>query len=166
MAETFDCGNNYLEASGFKVLINRKNYPALQFYAQSYQHPDMNLNPTEVGYPRVSRVAYVGESIEFGTLSMDVLMDENMMSYRELYNWVERCVETEHKNPNSLNHDELQFYYDITVTVLTSHNNTNKTFKYVNCFPTSIGAINFTAQDQGEYITYPVTFRFDYFEFL
>jgi hypothetical protein len=159
-ASTFDCGTNYLEPSGFKVLINRELYPNLQFYAQSVQHPDLSLGQTDVGYPRVGRVAVPGESLEFGQLSMDVLLDENMHSYRELYNWVERIVETKHK----LSGDE-SFYHDITVSVLTSHNNVNRKFKYINCFPVNLGAISFNAQSTGEYVIFPVTFKFDYFEF-
>lgn len=166
MAEdTFDCGTNYLEPTGFKILINREKYPNLQFYAQTVNHPDMNLGETLVGYPRVSRVAFAGESIEFGVLSMDVLLDENMQSYRELYNWCERCVETSHKQGTDLNANEDGFYHDITISILTSHNNANRSFKYVNCFPTNLGSIPFSAQSTGEYIAFPVTFRFDYFTF-
>lgn len=162
--ETFDCGTNYLEPTGFKILINREKYPNLQFYAQSVNHPDLSLGETLVGFPRVSRVAFAGESLEFGQLAMDVLLDENMQSYREMYNWVERCVETKHKQA-SLDQRDDNFYHDITVSILTSHNNTNRSFKYINCFPVNLGAIPFNAQSTGEYISFPVTFRFDYFTF-
>lgn len=161
---TFDCGTNYLEPTGFKVLISREKYPNLQFYAQAVSHPDMNLVETRVGYPRVSTVAFTGESLEFGPLNIDVLLDENMQSYRELYDWMERCVELEHQQGN-VDATVDNFYNDITVTVLTSHNNANRTFKYINCFPINLGAIPFTAQSTGEYLTFPVTFRFDYFTF-
>jgi len=162
--DTFDCGTNYLEPTGFKILINREKYPNIQFYAQSVNHPDLSLGETRVGYPRVGAVAFAGESLEFGVLNMDVLLDENMQSYREMYNWMERCVETKHKQA-ALDQREDNFYNDITVTVLTSHNNANRTFKYINCFPTNLGSVPFNAQSTGEYIVFPVTFRFDYFTF-
>jgi|SRR5210317_3465 hypothetical protein len=162
---TFDCGTNYLTPTGFKVNINRDNYPNLQFYAQGVQHPDLNLESTEISYPRVGRVGFLGESLTFGLLSMDVLLDEDMNSYRELFDWVHRSVERNHTGYNK-NPTEIPSYCDITLSILSSHNNTNKQFKYMNSHPTSIGAVNFTATDAGEYITFPVTFRFDYFEFL
>lgn len=166
--DTFDCGTNYLEPTGFRVVINRQTVPNLQFYAQAIQTPDVSINPTEVSYPRVGRVGFVPESLEYGILSMDVLLDENMQSYREMYNWAERSVQAQHRlNYNSAD-DRLEdhFYADIDVHILTSHNNKNRSFKFRNAFPTTVGSIPLSAVSSGEYITFQTTFRFDYFDFI
>tara|TARA_R110002153_G_scaffold27498_4_gene85392 strand:+ start:764 stop:1246 length:483 start_codon:yes stop_codon:yes gene_type:complete len=160
MAEnTIDCGSNFLEPSGFKILINRQNLPNLEFYAQSIQHPDVDMPVTEISYPRVGKVGVVGESVNFGMLTIDVILDEKMLSYREVYDWMLSAINSEHKlTPAS--------YFDMTLSILTSNNTPNREFKYINAFPTNVGAIPFSAMNSGEYISFPVTFRFDYFEFI
>tara|TARA_S200002703_G_scaffold159911_1_gene175421 strand:- start:6432 stop:6950 length:519 start_codon:yes stop_codon:yes gene_type:complete len=169
-SNTFDCGTNYLQPTGFKVLINRKEFPNLQFYAQSVIHPDANLPATETNFSRISSVPFVGDAVEFGTLQMDVLLDENMNSYRELYNWLTTATDTRHVLASeSLGRGSAEYktpsYYDISVGILSSHNNLNRTFTYINAFPTSVGSISLGATVDEQFLTFPVTFRFDYFQF-
>lgn len=152
---TISCSQNYLAPSGFRVLIDRQDFPNLEFHAQAVQHPNVAVNPVEVGYRRTP-IALTGDTLDFGTLSMDVLLDEDMQSYSELYNWMEQAVEKK-----SDRHD----YYDISVFILTSHNNVNKKFTYINAFPIDIGSISLAATDAEQYISFPVTFRYDYFTF-
>lgn len=164
----FTCDPNYLAPTGFKVSISRKNYPNLQFFAQQVMHPAMSVNHAEVPYRRIASVPVAGDTIEHGTVSFDVLMDENMRVYEEVYDWLIRLVEQPHKqNTGNLYGDDdvLASYCDITVSVLTSHNNVSRQFRYLNSIPTSLGDIAFTSTSDGEYITFPITFRFDYFKF-
>ena len=151
---TVTCSQNYLIPSGFRVLINRDDFPNLEFHAQAVQHPNVASNPVDVGYRRTP-VALTGDTLDFGILSMDVLLDEDMQSYTELYNWMESSVEQKSTRDR---------FYDITVFILTSHNNVNKKFTYINAFPIDIGAINL-ASDADQFITFPVTFKYDYFTF-
>jgi len=90
-----------------------------------------------------------------------------MNVYQEIYDWMRRLVEQQHKaNTGRMfsGEDDLSSYCDITVSVLTSHNNISRTIKYTNALPTSLGDITFAATQDGQYITFPATFRFDYFE--
>ena len=164
----FTCDPSYLAPTGFKIVISRENYPNLQFFAQQVQHPSMSVNHAEVPYRRISSVPVAGDTIEHGTVSFDVLMDENMRVYEELFDWLKRLVEEKHE-PNTgglyRTNDTLFSYCDIRLMVLTSHNNVSREFKYVNAIPTSLGDIAFTSTSDGEYITFPISFRFDYFEF-
>jgi len=161
----FTCDTNYLVPTGFKVSISRENYPNLEFFAQQVQHPSMDITPTEVAYRRVGSVVTPGDTITFGALNMDVLLDENMKVYEELYDWFVRLVNENHKNNTGKMYDDsLSSYCDIRVSVLSSHNNSNRTIKYVNALPISLGDIAFTASTDEQFISFPVTFRFDYFE--
>lgn len=170
-SDTFDCGTNYLQPTGFKVVISRRDFPNLQFYAQSVNHPDVNIPATEVAFSRVQSVAFVGDKVEYGTLTMDVLLDEDMNSYRELYNWMIAATTTNHRLPTeALATGETPAYspasyYDMTIAVLSSHNNVNRSFIYRNAFPVAMGQVPFTATSTEPYLTFPVSFRFDYFDF-
>ena len=96
-------------------------------------------------------------------------MDEKMNVYQEIYEWMERLVETKHRaNTGRLYReaDTLSTYCDIRVSVLSSHNNVSRVLKYVNAMPSSLGNITFASTQEGQYITFPVSFKFDYFELL
>jgi|SRR6056300_1475981 len=164
------CSTNYLQPTGFKIVVSKENYPHLSFLAQSIQHPSMEINATEVGYKRIASVPFIGDKVEFGTVTMDVILDEDMQVYGEVYNWMENMLETKHQlNAGVLyskNNTSLSDYNDIRVNILTSSNNKNREFVYRNAFPVSLGDVQFSATTDETYILCPVTFRFDYFEFL
>jgi hypothetical protein len=115
-------------------------------------------------------VPFIGDAIQFGSVTLDVILDEQMNVYGEIYNWMEQIVETKH-NLNSgvlykKNDTSLSDYCDIRVQILTSSNNSNRQFQYVNAFPISLGDVQLASTNEDTYITAPMTFRFDYFEFL
>ena len=126
----FTCNTNYLAPTGFKIIVDRVNYPNVQFFAQQVQHPSMDIGVAEVGRPRIATVPFTGDAIQHNTLNMDILIDEDMKVYEELYQWLERLVNEDHRpNRGSLlgEGDELASYYDIRVEILTSSNNPNRT---------------------------------------
>ena len=165
----FTCDPTYLAPTGFKISVDRKNYPNIQFFAQQVQHPSMDMTTTEIPYRRVGTIVTPGDTLSFGTLTMDVLMDENMNVYQEMYDWMRRLVQEKHKaNTGRMfsGEDDLASYCDITVSVLTSSNNISRSFKYINGLPISLGDITFASTQEGQYITFPMSFRFYYFEFV
>jgi hypothetical protein len=97
-----------------------------------------------------------------------ILLDEDFKTYKEIYDWMLRHVNEEQiaeQNAFTSSQSPTPSYADIHITALSSHNNKNVTFKYVDCIPVSLGDIAFDAQNQSvEFITFPVAFRFSYFE--
>lgn len=155
-----DCTNNFLAPSGFRVVIDRKNYGSLTMMAQQVVHPQITMQAVELPYRRTA-IALAGDNLQFSEVSFDFLMDENMVGYSEVYDWMERSVEQKHKLKSD--RDEVSFYADVEVFVLTSSLNVNKSIKYINCTPTTLGTVTFASTGDTTYITFPVTFAFDYF---
>ena len=156
---------NYLAPTSFKLVIDRKNYPNLEFFAQTIQHPGATVTSTEVPIPRLASIAMPGDKLTFGELSATIILDEDMSSYTEMYNWLRRMVEQNRNAPSDL--DNIPTEADITISILTSHNNGNKQIRYIDCVPTLVGDISFEAiVGDVQYITFPVSFRFSYFEIL
>ena len=168
--QDFTCDTNYLQPSGFKITVSKKNYPHLAFFAQTIQHPAMQISSTELGYKRIAGIPFIGDAITFGAVSLDVIMDEKMNVYSEIFNWMSNMVESKHQlNSGFLytNGDtSLSDYNDIRITILNSANNAQREINYVNAFPISLGDVQFNSTTEETYITVPMTFRFDYFEFL
>ena len=155
---------NYLQPSGFRVLIDRTKYPNLEFFAQSVQHPGATLTPLELPVRRVTSVPLAGDKITFTELSFTLLIDEDMKGYQEMYDWMVRIV-NEGQVPANQRATKKPTYADITVSVLSSHNNTVKKIRYLDCMPTNLGGIQFQANTgDTTYLTFEASFRFSQFE--
>ena len=161
---TLTKNENFLQPTGYKVSINRKNYPNLEFFVQAIVHPSVSVAQTEVQYSRVA-VHTPGDKILYDELSLELLLDENLTGYKEMYSWLERLVlQSEQKATDS---NTVATTADITLSILSSHNNTTNKFIYRDCIPTLIGAVNLTANASDvQYITVPISFSFTYFDIL
>lgn len=162
---TLTNNTNLFQQTGFKVLIDRKNYPNLEFFAQTVIHPGLTATPAEnVTTSRIQSVPQPADALTFGELSFTILLDEDFNSYIELYNWMIRLVNEKNVTAYQATlSGEVPIVSDIIVTGLSSHNNATKKFTYRDAFPTSMGDINFEANNP-EYSVYNASFRFSYFE--
>lgn len=154
---------NYLQPTGFKFVIDRRNYPNLEFFAQSVTHPDASVAPLDVSFKNISAIPLAGDKISYGDLSLEVILDEDMESYKEFHRWLERIVNE--GNIDETNDTQVATTADITLLVMSSHNNKNVQIKYNDCVPTNIGTVQL-ASNTGDvtYATFSVTFRFTTFE--
>lgn len=152
---------NFLQPTGFKVVVLRKRFKNLEFFAQSVQHPDLSVAPAVAPF-RGTNAQLPGDKLEYGTLTIDAIMDENMNVYKEMHTWLKSTVEGKYKTPSALNsNDEDVSVYDISLMVLSSHNNTIDTIRYKDTFPISIGTVNFqSTADAVQYVTFPITFAY------
>jgi len=83
---------NYLQPTSFKLVIDRRNYPNLEFFCQTITHPGMIMNSVELGIPRLSGLPIPGESLTFNELATNIILDENLEGYSEMYNWILRLI--------------------------------------------------------------------------
>lgn len=144
---------NFLQPTGFRVVIERAKYGNLEFFAQSVNHPGSTATPFEMPVPRVQRFPVAADTIEYSDLGISLILDEDMIAYKEMQDWMQRTVDTS----EDLSHD-------ITVIILTSHNNANIKIRYEGCLPTQIGSVELNATTGDvSYITYDATFRFTKF---
>ena len=155
---------NYLQPTAFKVIINRKRFTNLEFFANTVSHPTVTLAATTASFRRADTYQ-PGDKLNFDELSIDALMDENMFVYNEVFDWISGLVEENQKPQNLRAGRDDTATYDISVLVLNSNNNITRTILYKNAFPTTLGTINFTTNAGLEPITCPITFRYDTFEF-
>jgi hypothetical protein len=153
---------NYLQPTSFKLVIDRRNYPNLEFFCQNVTHPGMIMSSVEVPFRKVAGVPFPGDTLTFNELSTNIILDENMQGYDEMFAWMRRLLDT---NMGNVTTQAISSYADITLSILSSHNNTTKQVRYIDCIPTSLGDINFTSTSGGtEFITFNASFRFNYFE--
>lgn len=153
---------NYLQPTSFKLVIDRRNYPNLEFFCQNVTHPGMIMSAVEVPFRKVAGVPFPGDTLTFNELSTNIILDENMQGYSEMFAWMRRLLET---NMGSVTTNPVSSYADITLSILSSHNNQTKQVRYIDCVPTSLGDIVFASTSGGtDFITFNASFRFNYFE--
>lgn len=156
---------NYMQPTSFKLVIDRRNYPNLEFFCQNVTHPGMIMNPVELPVRRLAGLPFPGDTLTFNELSTNILLDENLESYTEMFNWIRRLLETNMLDNQAAGNTTQPNYADITLSILSSHNNQTKQVRYIDCVPTSLGDINFESTSSGqEFITFAASFRFNYFE--
>lgn len=152
---------NLLQPTGFKLVVDRKRFTNLEFFCQSINLPSLDANPVEMPFRRITTVPFAADKLTYGALSANILLDENMNSYVELYNWMHRIVENEEYRPSERANDNIPTYADISVMILSSHNNQTRIIRFLDCIPTSLGDVALEANSgdvQG--IIVPATFRF------
>ena len=158
---------NYLQPTSFKISLDRKNYPNLEFFCQSITHPGMLLNSVEVPFRKIAGIPFAGDKLTFNEVTANIILDEDMTSYAEMYNWIRRLLDTNPVSPLNRASDTAPTYADITLHMLSSANNVTKQIRYLDCVPTSLGDIQLVTTAAGnEFVTFAASFRFTYFELL
>ena len=160
---------NYLQPTSYKLTIDRENYPNLEYFAQSVTHPGMIMNPVEMPYKQLSGIPLTGAKLTYNELSANLILDENLSSYDEMYNWMRRLL-TQEEIPaikRNFRTKVVPTYSDIVVSILSSHNNKTKQIKYIDCIPIALGDITFESTATGtEFVTFAISFRFSYFDLI
>lgn len=144
---------NLLSNVSFKLVINSHEFANTEFFAVTASLPSVSINEAMAGFR--NKAGFVpGEKMEFEPFNIRIVIDEDFRVYTEIFNWMKSHTD----------HTDLKTA-DISLIVMSSHNNANRTFTFVNAFPTSLGSIEFNAQNGDiEYAYTDVTFRYDYFK--
>lgn len=147
--------SNLLSLTGFKLNINAENFKHTQYFAVSASFPSVSLPEITTGFRNLQGFV-PGDKLAYDPLTVRIVIDESLESYREIFNWIYSNTST----------SELKIH-DITLYFLTNHNNISRSVRFANAFPTNIGGIEFSVQqNDSEYAYVDVTFRYDYFEFI
>lgn len=155
---------NYLQPTGFKVVIDRTRYPNMEYFVQSVSHPGAQLTPLELPVRRITSVPLAGDKMTFSEVSFNIILDEDMKSYREMFDWMTRIVNDGQVSAGQRD-TKIPTYADVTLHVLSSHNNTVQKIRYLDCVPTSLGDIEFVSTTgDTTYVTFAASFRFSQFE--
>lgn len=156
---------NFLQSNQFKIIIDRKQYANIEFFAQSISHPGVVFTSPAMAYKRIASVGLPGDTLTLDELQMEIIVDEEMKSYTEMYNWIELLTEDRSNlSPAVVPIPVISHEADIRLMILNSSNQVVKTIQYIDCVPTGIGNISF-ASTTGEpsMVTFNASFRTEYF---
>lgn len=153
---------NFFSAKNFEFTIKR--LPNVEFFVQATNIPGLTIASTEQATP-FTNIARPGNKMSFDELSVTVRLDEDLICYKEIYDWMEGMT-----NPNNFSqYANLQagdgVFSDASLIILNSKGNPTKEFRYKNIFPIGMSSIQLSTTDNTtQFATTTITFRYTTFE--
>ena len=163
---------NFLSPVGFKFALKRS--PAVAFFCNTANIPDISLG--EATQPTYLRdIPTPGDKVQFGDLSLRFLVDEDLMNFMEIQNWIRglgfpesvqefRDLKKENiLGPNGLTNDDI--YSDGTLQILSSNLVPQFQVVFEDLWPYSLSTLSFDATDTDiEYFTAEATFKYTIYD--
>ena len=171
---TTNINKSLLNGNNFRLLIEK--IPTTEYFVKSATIPQLSFTELSVESGVGISAFYPGDKAEFGTLDVSFLVDEDLINYKEIYDWIdaivpladplsyERGSTTTSTDTNIFSsEDALLQTSQITLITNTNKNLPNKFFRFYDAFPISLGGITFESGADNETISVDVSFRFTYY---
>lgn len=130
--------SNMLNTPSFRLVINTTDFEYTQFNCTAVNIPSITTTPIEQRF-RQFQGPISGDSLSFGELSIDFLVDEELKAYKELFNW----------QMNNWLTDDLK-YYDISLHLLSNHHMINQTLEFKGAVISSLGSIDMSTKSRAD----------------
>ena len=154
---------NFLSPLGFRFKLARA--PNLNFFVTNATLPNISLGSITVPTP-FKFIDIANNKLDYGDFQLTFMLDENMESFYELYNWMVALGFPDNFDQykglkNAPKGSKETLVSDATLTILTSDMVPNIEVQFEDLFPTSISEINFTVNDTDvNYVTMTATFKY------
>jgi len=127
-------------------------------YLQRMSVPGISFSHPEIGSRFGSIATANADTIQFGELNFDILVDENLIVYTELMNTV----------MSQFNLDTKEFTtktFNFWISVTDSFGKELIKWEYFNCKIESIGDLDYDYSDESTEYLLNLTLKYDYFKF-
>ena len=160
---------NFLAPTGFKFSLKRS--PGVAFFCNQANIPSLDLGiATQPSY--LKNIDVPGDKIQFGDLTLRFLVDEDLVNYMEIQNWIRGLgypetlqefdrLEKEAVLPGNFGRTGDNIYSDGTLQILSSNLVAKFNVNFKDMFPYSLSTVTFDATDTDiEYFTADVSFKY------
>ena len=142
---------NFLSPVGFKFTLAKE--PKVSFFSNSARIPEINLGTsTQPSY--LKDIDTPGDKLQYGDFSLRFLVDENLVNYMKIHNWITGLgypETTEQFKKATTDEDGLKdreiVFSDGNLHILNSNFNTTAIVKFFDLFPISLSSLEFEATD-------------------
>ncbi len=159
---------NFLSPTGFKFALKRS--PGVAFFCNQANIPSLDLG-IAVQPSYLKDIDRPGDKITFGDLNLRFLVDEDLVNYMEIQNWIrglgfpeslDQFQELKDENvlgPMGKSNDDI--YSDGTLQILSSNLVPKFQVIFRDLFPSNLSTVTFDATDTDiEYFTADVGFKY------
>ena len=123
-----------------------KELPMVSLFSQSFSVPGIHLGRATVPTPLVD-YNIPGEKIEFEDLTITFLVDEHILNYIEIFNWMTALgfpQDTDQFKAIELHNTPFNQMSDIIMTITSNKFNPHTSIHFVDCFPIDLSPLDFT----------------------
>lgn len=181
---------DYASPTQFKFGIIK--LPKVEYFCTAANIPGITLGNTNQPTP-LKDIPIPGDKLDYDTLNISFLVDENLENYREIHGWLTglgfpkdysqfRDLQGagSDRYPTTRNvglskelgqvkkavQDDGGLYSDATLFVLTSKNTNNIEVRFRDIYPVSLSGLDYNQQaNDVDYLTASVTFSYKIYEF-
>ena len=181
---------DYASPTQFKFGIIK--LPKVEYFCTAANIPGITLGNTSQPTP-LKDIPIPGDKLDYDTLNISFLVDENLENYREIHGWLtglgfpkdysqfrdlqgagsDRYPTTQNvglsKELGQVKkavQDDGGLYSDATLFVLTSKNTNNIEVRFRDIYPISLSGLDYNQQaNDVDYLTANVTFSYKIYEF-
>ena len=181
---------DYASPTQFKFGIIK--LPKVEYFCTAANIPGITLGTANQPTP-LKDIPIPGDKLDYDTLNISFLVDENLENYREIHGWMtglgfpkdtsqfralqgagaDRYPTTTNTGINNeigkvskAVQDDGGLYSDATLFVLTSKNNANIEIRFRDIYPISLSGLDYNQQAADvDYLTASVTFQYKIYEF-
>lgn len=161
-----------LSPNGFLFTIQK--LPELNFFCQQVNLPGITLGAPEFGNPFHTE-PIPGETLTYDQLTVQFLVDEEMINYTSIYNWLvalgfpnnyDQYTSFINEDQRGAINELARNYSDATLQILTSKNQVARSVQFIDLFPISIDSLMFQSTNSDvNYLVGSATFRYGYYLF-
>ena len=154
---------NFLSPVGFKFVLAKD--PKISFFCNSAKIPEITLDVV-VQPNYLKDIDVPGDKVIYGDLRLRFLVDEDLVNYMSIHNWITGLgfPETAQQYENLIdgdNRDEKKAFSDGSLYILNSNFNTNAIVKFKDLFPYSLSPLDFdSTQTDVQYFTAEASFKY------
>ena len=160
---------NFLSPVGFKFTLAKE--PKVDFFSNSASIPNISLG-TAVQPSYLKDIDVPGDKLTYGDFSLRFLVDENMVNYMAIHNWMtglgypETTQEFKDLTTNSDGARDLEEQFsDGSLHILNSNFRDVAIVKFRDLFPVYLTSLEFEASDTDiQYFTAEVTFKYTLYD--
>jgi hypothetical protein len=149
---------SYANGISFKLAIDKLKFANVEYTIQTVALPDLSITGAPFNTPQ-RNITMAPDKVDYGTFELTFLVDEYLKNYQEIHDWMLGLVTV--AEDRSINK-----FRDLTLQVLTSHNNVAREIVFVNAYPTNLSSLPFdTTITETNYLVANVSFNYSYFKF-
>ena len=156
-----------------KYLLTFTRIPTAQYFLQSVNIPGITGSQLTINTPLLD-YPVPGNKLEHSSLNINFLLDEQMESWKNIFNWFRAIASPESMEERKRlrvlqagQDNKSSYYSDAILTILSNLNNPIVKVQFFNVFPVSLSDIQFdTRLSADDTMTADATFAYEYFNFI
>lgn len=150
---------NLLSPTGFNFILTHSK--SVDFYCNAANIPGISMG-TAIQSSYLKDINVPGDKVVYDDLVLQFLVDEDMVNYLEIYNWLMALG-----YPQSVGQTFDKYnrtYSDATMQILSSNYQQNLKINFKDIFPVSLSTIQFDATSNDiQYVTAEAVFKYKHY---